>query len=163
MGNKKVFTNSRDFPSLPSMTLQESQIYHFLSVNSISFECQKVFQNNNRRFIVDFFIDDKIILECTSTSIKKFQVAFRQKAIQLEEKCSQLSDVFAFPIWVLFEAPRFISPQFLQTLTLLLPSVQKIFTSRQELIEILLTLNAATQVFPSLNQVDSENLLGGNL
>lgn len=162
MKNKKVSLESSNYIPLPRMTLQESQIYHLLQADSISFECQKVFQIDNRRFIVDFFIENRLILECTSTSMKKFQVAFRQKAIQLEEKCSHLSEVYDFPIWVLFEAPRHISIQFLQTLIRLMPSVEKIFTSDQELIEVLITQNVVSQNFPYLCLDDSERLKGDN-
>ncbi len=163
MKNKKVSFGYNNIFPLPRMTLQESQIYHLLQAGSIFFECQRVFRIGDRHFIVDFFIDDKIILECTSTSMKKFQVSLRQKAIQLEEKCSHLSKIFGYPVWILFEAPRSISTQFLQTLTCLLPSVERIFTSNQQFIESLITENVVAQFLPSPSLGDSEHLMGDNL
>lgn len=149
MTYKKVFQNKNAFTSPSRMTWQELRIRQLLEAESIPFECQKVFRVNGRRFIVDFFIDEEVILECSATSMKKYQVAIRHKAIQLEAKCSLLSDVFSFRFWVLFHAPQPLSTLFLRNLSRLMPSVDQIFTSLPELLDVLSVKEIVSTLSPS--------------
>jgi hypothetical protein len=68
----------------------------------------------------------------------KYQIPLRKKAIYLEAKSSQLKKYFShLSIWVLFETYQPILEPFLRTLVRLMPSVDKILTSRNELLESL--------------------------
>ncbi len=137
MSYKKVFYNSDTYTPINRMTWQELKIKQLLQSENHPFEYQKVFQIGKRRFIVDFFLHSHIILECSSTAMHKHQVPLRKKAIHLQAKCVQLSRVFGYPVWILLEATQPIGERFYQTLIELMPSVNQILTSCEELIELI--------------------------
>jgi len=141
MSNKKVFPNSDSFTPINRMTWQELKVKQLLESENISFESQKVFRIGKRRFIADFFLHSNIILECSSTSMYKYQVPLRKKAIHLQTKSIQLSSVFGYPVWVLLEATQPIGDRFYQTLKELMPSVSEILISCDELFELLFILS----------------------
>lgn len=129
---------NKKFSNKPfAVTEQELSIRNILLHEGIPFIEQKEFRLNARRFIVDFFIAHSFLLECSSTTMYKYDIALRQKAIQLEVKCFLLKKHFFYPIWVLFESKRPIGDRLLNTLYLSMPSVDKILTSRYQLLEVL--------------------------
>jgi hypothetical protein len=68
----------------------------------------------------------------------KYQIPLRKKAIYLEAKSSQLKKYFShLSIWILFETCQPILEPFFRTLVRLMPSVDKILTSSNELLEYL--------------------------
>lgn len=148
MFNKKVFVNTDTFTPINRMTWQELKVKQLLESENIPFECQKVFRIGKRRFIVDFLLHSHIILECSSTSMHKYQVPLRKKAIHLQAKIVQLSSAFGYPVWVLLEATQLIGERFYQTLIELMPSVIQIFTSCDELLEILCIGKSIPQQLP---------------
>ncbi len=75
------------------------------------------------------------MLECSYTQSFKYEVAFRHKAILLEAKTSFIKQFHNYPMWVLLESERPIGTHFYKTLQKLMPSVDKILTSRNELLE----------------------------
>ena len=128
-------TNNKNFTQI---TTQELQLKQMLQSEGVSFHFQKVFPLPNCQYIVDFFLPQQVILECSLTNMIKYQVPLRKKAIFLETKCFQLKDHFPIlSIWVLFESPRPILEPFSQTLIRLMPSVDQIFFSQKELLEYL--------------------------
>lgn len=153
------------------VTEQELSIRNILLHEGIPFIEQKEFRLNARRFIVDFFIAHSFLLECSSTTMYKYDIALRQKAIQLEVKCFLLKKYFFYPIWVLFESKRPIGDHLLNTLYLSMPSVDKILTSRYQLLEVLQGIFRScyfNQLFTNLisfnkqlkssNGIDKENI-----
>ena len=119
-------------------TCQELQIRQLLESEGIPFEFQKVFPLTDRRYIIDFFLSQSVILECASTAMHKYQVPLRKKAIHLEAKSLQLKNYYPnFSIWVLLETHRPILAPFSQTLIRLMPSVDQVFFSQQALKEAL--------------------------
>lgn len=134
---KTIF--NKNVPTSPSRsTWQELQIRQLLESEGISFEFQKVFPLTDRRYIIDFFLSQSVILECASTAMQKYQVPLRKKAIHLEAKSLQLKNYYPnFFIWVLFETHQPILAPFSQTLIRLMPSVDQVFFSQQELKETL--------------------------
>ncbi len=137
MSNKKVFYKSNTFTPINFIYPQELKVKQLLASEFIPFEYQKVFRVGKRRFIVDFFLYSHIILECSSTSMKKYQVPLRKKAIYIQAKANKLSSAFNHPVWVLLEATHPIGERFYQTLIELMPSVDQILTSCNELLELL--------------------------
>ena len=133
------FISDKNFPLHSSrITSQELQLRHLLQSEDIPFEFQKVFSLPNCRYIVDFFLPLQTILECSSTTMLKYQIPLRKKAIYLEAKSSQLKKYFShLSIWVLFETCQPILEPFFRTLVRLMPSVDKILTSGNELLESL--------------------------
>ncbi len=130
--------NKNFSPHLSRMTSQELQLIQLLQSEGIPFEFQKVFPLSDCQYIVDYFLSQRVILECTSTNMYKHQVPFRKKAIHLETKSAHLKKHFSnLLIWVLFETYRPILDPFSQTLSRLMPSVDQIFFSQKELLEYL--------------------------
>ena len=80
--------------------------------------------------------------------MNKYQVPLRKKAIHLQAKAVQLSSAFGHPVWVLLEATQPIGERFYQTLIELIPSAIQIFTSCDELLEILCIRKSIPQQFP---------------
>ena len=134
----KTIFNKNVSTSPARSTWQELQIRQLLESEGIPFEFQKVFLLPDRRYIIDFFLSQSVILECASTAMHKYQVPLRKKAIHLEAKSLQLKHYFPnFSIWVLFETHRPILAPFSHTLIRLMPSINQIFFSRQALKEAL--------------------------
>ena len=131
------------------MTWQELKVRQLLQSENHPFEYQKVFQIGKRRFIVDFFLYSRIILECTSTAMNKYQVPLCKKAIHLQAKSTHLSCAFGYPIWVLLEATQPIGERFYHTLLELMPSVDQILFSCDELFEHLLIHKNFLHLFSS--------------
>lgn len=126
-------TNNKNFTQI---TGQELQLKQMLQSEGVSFHFQKVFTLPDCQYVVDFFLPNQTILECSSTSMLKYQIPIRKKAIHLESKCAHLRKYFsALSILVLFESPQPILEPFYQTLIRLMPSVDDIFFSHEELLE----------------------------
>ena len=125
-------------PLSPCTTWQELQLRQVLHSENIPFEFQKVFSLPDRHYIVDFFLPQQTIFECSFSSMDRHQVAFRNKAISLEAKSLQLKKFdSSLSIWVLFEAHSPILESLPHTLIRLMPSVDQIFFSLQALREYL--------------------------
>jgi hypothetical protein len=128
--------SNKKFSSLSSRTTpQELKLQQIFIKENISFQFQKIFSFSDHYYIVDFFICHSIILECSYTQSFSHHIALRHKAQLLESKFSNLKSNYIYPIWVLFESERPISPRFIQTLKRFMPSVDQIFTSILELRE----------------------------
>ena len=127
--------NKKGFDKSTSMTLQEFKIIQLLQHLEIPFLFQQRFQLSDRYYILDFFIDESILLECSFTTMYKVDVALKLKALQLEAKFVQLKKKYNYSFWVLFEAIKPINTHLLATLQRLIPSVNNILTSRNELLE----------------------------
>jgi hypothetical protein len=138
MINKKVIPSKNISIISNRMTGQELQVRELLQSENIFFSVQQVFMFTDCRYIVDFFLDKRIIMECASTSMYKYQIPLRKKAIHLEAKISHIKEHYpTFLVWVLFETHRPILETFFQTLVRLMPSVDQIFLSQEELREAL--------------------------
>ncbi len=119
-------------------TCQELQLRQLFYQENISFEFQKQYSLPDRQYVVDFLLPQQTILECSFTKMDKYHVAFRNKAITLEAKSYQLKKYFPdLNIWVLLETHRSILEMFHRTLIQLMPSVDQIFFSQNELREFL--------------------------
>ncbi len=127
----------KSFPINSRVTTQEMHLKHILTREAIPFTFQKQFRFPDRWYVVDFFIADQLVLECSQTRAFKYEVALRHKAIYLEAKCSHLKRFYDYPIWILFESYRPIGELLYQTLERLMPSVDQIITSSAELREYL--------------------------
>ena len=129
--------NNKSFSSHSSCTTwQELQIKQLLDLENISFEFQKEFSLPDRCYIVDFFLPQQTVLECSFTSMDRYQVAFHNKAISLEAKGFQLKKHNShLTLWVLLETHHSISEPLTQRLIRLMPSVNKVFFSKQALHE----------------------------
>ncbi|MHA2243773.1 MAG: hypothetical protein ACXADY_02270 [Candidatus Hodarchaeales archaeon] len=119
------------------VTTQELYLKQIFTTEGISFEFQKKFDFSDRSYVVDFFLAHTILLECSYTRSFKYEVALRHKAILLEAKTFFIKQFHNYPMWVLFESERAIGTQFYKTLQKLMPSVDEILTSRNELLEYL--------------------------
>jgi len=135
MYSSKSNLNKKCFGISTSITPQELKIVQLLQHLEIPFLFQQKFQLSDRYYILDFFIDDSILLECSFTSMYKVDVALKLKALQLEAKFVQLKKKYNNSFWVLFEAIKPINTHLLTTLQRLMPSVNVILTSRNELLE----------------------------
>ena len=133
------FNNDKNSSIHPSCnTQQELQLKQLLLAESIPFEFQKVFSLPACQYVVDFFLPNRTILECSSTNMIKYQVPLRKKAIHLESKSSHLKKHnSSLSFWVLFNAPQPILESFSRTLFRLMPSVDYVFFSQKELLEYL--------------------------
>ena len=121
--------NYKPSDSYSAVTEQELRLKQLLSSEGIPFTFQQKFHLSNQWYIIDFFIANTILLECSATSMMKHDVALKQKALQLELKGSHLRKYVSHPIWVLFESQKPIGTQLLTTLHRLMPSVDRILTS----------------------------------
>lgn len=130
--------NKKFSPVLPSMTTQELAVRQLLLQSDISFTFQQKFQLSDRYYVIDFFIKNFILLECSFSTMYKVNSAFKQKAIHLEAKCIQLKKEYGYPFLVLFESIKPVCTTLLTALRRLMPSVDRILTSRLYLLEILL-------------------------
>ncbi|MHA1966584.1 MAG: hypothetical protein ACW964_02155 [Candidatus Hodarchaeales archaeon] len=119
------------------VTTQELYLKQTFTTECISFEFQKEFVFPDRSYVVDFFLADKILLECSYTRSFKYEIAFRHKAILLEAKTAFIKQFHPYPMCVLLESERPIGTHFYQTLHKLMPSISQILTSRFELLEFL--------------------------
>ena len=138
MLNKKVFSSKNTSVPPARMTGQELQVRELFQSENISFSFQQVFMLTDCRYIVDFFLDKRIIMECASTSMYKYQIPLRKKAIHLEAKISHIKEYYpTLLVWVLLETHRPILETFSQTLVRLMPSVDQIYLSQNELREAL--------------------------
>lgn len=117
------------------VTTQELYLKQILTTEAISFEFQKEFVFSDRSYVVDFFLEQKTLLECSYTRSLKYDVALRHKAILLEVKTAFIKQFHNYPMWVLLESERPIGTHFYKTLQKLMPSVDEILTSRNELLE----------------------------
>ncbi len=138
-------------------TEQELFLRQRLSQEEVPFTFQQEFHLKDRWYIIDFFIANTILLECSSTSMVRHNAALKQKALQLELKCSQLKKWFSFPIWVLFESQRPIGSSLITTLTRLMPSVDYFLTSSAKLIEDLRGLISNCEGKNRMKSVSSSN------
>jgi len=164
MYSSKSNLNKKCFGASTSITPQELKIIQLLQHLEIPFLFQQKFQLSDRYYILDFFIDESILLECSFTSMYKVDVALKLKALQLEAKFVQLKKKYNNSYWVLFEAIKPINTHLLTTLQRLMPSVNVILTSRNELLEKLRgfllkhhnskEVNAHSSVLFSLNSVN---------
>ena len=117
------------------VTPQEQYLKYLFTSEAVPFISQKSFSLPDRSYIVDFFIADRLLLECSQTSAHAYQIALRLKAVQLEAKSLVLKNTFGYPMWVLFESLHPISPQLISRLSCLMPSVERIFTDPFRLLE----------------------------
>ncbi len=131
------FSPIKSFLINPRVTTQEMHLKHILTREAIPFIFQKQFRFPDRWYVVDFFIADQLVLECSQTRAFKYEAALRHKAIYLESKCVHLKRFYDYPIWVLFESYRPIGELLYQTLERLMPSVDQISTSSSKLLEYL--------------------------
>lgn len=145
------FPLKKGFPINPRITTQEIHLKHILTRERIPFIFQKQFHFPDRWYIVDFFLADQLVLECSQTQAFKYEVALRHKAIYLEAKAAFLKRFFDYPIWVLFESYRTIGERFVQTLARLMPSVDRILTSSALLCENLQEYFRKKQILESSN------------
>ncbi len=128
--------SNKKFSSISSRTTpQEFELRQIFTKENISFQFQKIFSFSDHYYIVDFFIDHSIILECSYTQSFSHHITLRHKAQLLESKFSNLKSYYMYPIWVLFESERPITARFIRTLKRFMPSVDQIFTSILELQE----------------------------
>lgn len=123
--------------SFPLVTVQELDLYQIFTAEGIPFEFQKKLIFPDRSYVVDYFLAHSILLECSYTRSYKYEVALRHKAILLEAKTAFIKQYHSYSMWVLFESERPIGEHFFQTLQRLMPSVDKILTSREKLRELL--------------------------
>lgn len=140
-------------------TTQELYLKQIFTTEAVSFEFQKEFVFSDRSFIVDFFLEQKILLECSHTKSFKYEVALRHKAIMLEAKTAFIKQFHTYPMWVLLESERPIGTLFYKTLQKLMPSVDEIFTSRNELLEYLQEYSIKKRNPSSVNPFSSAFLL----
>ena len=131
-----MFKSIKNFSSSSfRVTTQELELKQILTIESIPFVFQKELVFPDRSYIVDFFLVHSILLECSFTKSFKYEVAFRHKAILLEAKTAFIKQFHNYPMWVLLEAERPVGTHFYKTLQKLMPSVDKILTSRNDLLE----------------------------
>jgi hypothetical protein len=116
-------------------TPQELAVFQLLVISGVSFSCQHQLSVGAQYFIIDFFLKNSILLECSTTTMLKSIVALKNKALQLELKFKTLKVNYPYTCWVLFEASRPISPRMQNRLSRLMPSVDAIFTTKAELAE----------------------------
>ncbi|MFX1282535.1 MAG: hypothetical protein ACFFB5_02730 [Promethearchaeota archaeon] len=83
-------------------------------------------------------------------------IRLRHKAIYLEAKCSHLKRFYAYPIWILFESYWPIGELLYQTLKRLMPSVDQIITSSDDLLEYL-------REYLSKNKISKDGRFGSSL
>lgn len=134
---KYTYTNEKLSPILSRSTVQELSLKQLFLSERIPFIFQKEFSFSNRSYLVDFFIGNLLLLECSFTLSSHYDNVLRQKAILLDAKTAYIKRFFSYPMWVLFETSHPISDKFFTTLCRLMPSVDQFFTSRNELLEIL--------------------------
>ena len=149
--NKKLSNKS------PSLTDQELAVKQLLLYHHIPFTIHQKLLLNDRYYVVDFFINNSILLECSCTTMHRVGVALKQKALQLESKFSKLKTIYPYQFWVLFESNRGISYRLSTTLRHLMPSIDHFLTSRKHLLEIyrlLPTLNQKSIHSNTINQPD---------
>ncbi|PWI48457.1 hypothetical protein CEE45_06910 [Candidatus Heimdallarchaeota archaeon B3_Heim] len=128
--------NKNFSPRSSCTTWQELQLKQLMHSENIPFEFQKIFSLPDRHYIVDFFLPQQTILECSFSSMEKYYVAFRNKAVSLEAKSLQLKKHYSsLTMWVLFETHSPILEPLTYTLIRLMPSVDHIFFSQQALCE----------------------------
>jgi len=130
-----VSLNYKSSRKISAITEQELFLKQRLSQEGIPFTFQQEFHLNDQCYIIDFFIANTIVLECSSTSMIRYNTALKQKALQLEFKSSQLKKRFSYPIWVLLESQRPIGSSLITTLIRLMPSVDRFLTSSAMLFE----------------------------
>lgn len=140
---------------LSSITTQELAVGQLLLLEDIPFTFQQRFQLSDRYYVIDFFIKNFILLECSFSTMYKVNTAFKQKAIHLEAKCVQLKKDYGYPFLVLFESIKPVCTTLLTTLHRLMPSVDRILTSRLHLLEILLAKNNLTSFLPFTNSAET--------
>ncbi|PWI47912.1 hypothetical protein CEE45_09055 [Candidatus Heimdallarchaeota archaeon B3_Heim] len=153
--NSKLNKKLSNFSS--SITDQELAVKQLLLHNDISFVMHQKLHLNDRYYIIDFMINNSILLECSFTTMYRVGVALKQKSLQLERKYSQLKTTYPNQFWVLFESTKPISSQLLTTLKRLMPSVDQLLTSQKQLLEIYRILRASPQKssqFNFANQLD---------
>jgi hypothetical protein len=131
INNKNLSISSTRF------TVQEFSLKQLFLSGNIPFVIQKEFSFPNRSYIVDFFLADKLLLECSFTQSSQYDGVFRQKATLLESKAAFIKQFFSYPMCVLFESTHSIGDKLFATLMSLMPSVDYFFTSRFELLEFL--------------------------
>ena len=137
------------------VTTQELNLKQSFTTEGVSFIFQKEFAFPDRSYVVDFFLADYILLECSHTRSFKYEVAFRHKAVLLEAKTSFIKQFHNYPMWVLLESERPIGTHFYKTLQKLMPSVNKILTSRNELLEYLHLFFKKRSIFHCKNSFSS--------
>ncbi len=153
--------NKKLSPVFSSITTQELAVRQLLLQAKIPFTFQQKFQLSDRYYVIDFFIKNIILLECSFSTMYKVNTAFKQKAIHLEAKCVQLKKDYGYPFLVLFESIKPVCVKLLATLHRLMPSVDRILTSRLHLLEILLSQKDLSSLVPITNsaEVSPKNIL----
>ncbi|MHA1331465.1 MAG: hypothetical protein ACTSR2_10355 [Candidatus Hodarchaeales archaeon] len=119
------------------LTVQEFSLKQSFESEGFSFVFQQSFSIGQRSFVIDFFLDFCLFLECSHTSSSQYPLVFRSKAILLESKASFLHRFYPFPMCVLFESIHPFGSKLITTLKHLMPSVSYFFTSRYDLFESL--------------------------
>ncbi len=140
--------NKKLSPIFSSMTTQELSVRQLLLQANIPFIFQQRFQLSDRYYVIDFFIKNFILLECSFSTMYKVNTAFKQKAIHLEAKCVQLKKEYDYLFLVLFESIKPVCTKLLTTLHRLMPSIDRILTSRLHLLEILLAPEDLSSFIP---------------
>ena len=118
-------------------TTQETNIRQLLIKLAIPFTEQYTIPLSNRKYIIDFFIADKLILECSATTMSNCHISLRKKAVSLEAKCSRIKKYFPYQFFVLFESDRSIGPHLFSSLLDDMPSIDFLFLSQKLLFEFL--------------------------
>lgn len=138
-----------------AVTEQELVLKQLLFREGISFTFQQKFNLSNQWYVVDFLIANSLLLECSATNMFKHDVALKQKALQLETKCSHLKTCTSYPFWVLFESQRPIGTHLLTTLYRLMPSIDRLLTSSAMVLENLLGFISENEIFHKSKTEDS--------
>ena len=82
------------------VTPQEQYLKYLFNSEAIPFVSQKSFPLPDRSYIVDFFIADRLLLECSQTSASAYQVA---KTITVADGSFQLQILFSQLFFPLFQ------------------------------------------------------------
>ncbi len=158
--NKSCGLSIKNFSSSSfRVTTQEIDLKQIFTTEPIPFEFQKEFIFPDPSYVVDFFLVHSILLECSYTKSFKYEVAFRHKAILLEAKTAFIKQFHNYLMWVLLEAERHVGTHFYKTLQKLMPSVDKILTSRNDLLEKLRVYLNKSLKFHSVSSISSSFFL----
>lgn len=129
--------NKKVPPVFASKTWQELAVKQLLLQAKIPFVQQKQIQLSKCYVVVDFLINNKIMLEVSATRMHRHGVPLKLKALQIEAKFAKLRQEAGYLLWVLFESSRPIPRRLYNALLRRMPSTDRLLTSRARLRRIL--------------------------
>ena len=119
-------------------TNQELMVSQLLKQAGIPFKSQVVFDTVSSRFVVDFFINNEIILEVTSTQMKNVATPIKKRALKLQAKAFLIKIFYELPIWVVMSSKNPLSEDHKFRTRLMTPTIDELFFSEEDMMNRLL-------------------------